>query len=173
MLAKRHSACTSTFSTCMSSIIYCLSSNRSTNDLNPQFVLRDLTYSSSLVTLAHLSTSSSLQIMDYFFQYASRHLWNQLPNFLHQPHTNLSGSNSTLPITVTSCSTDSPLSSSITSSLFHSRLKNFLFLKYFPPQPFFFYDTIRDAILMCARKPTWVDLIYRMETTTKIVKQKK
>ena len=32
---------------------------------------------------------------------------------------------------------------------------------------------IRDAILTCARKPTWVGLIYRTETTTKIVKQKK
>jgi len=29
------------------------------------------------------------------------------------------------------------------------------------------YDTIRDAILTCARKPTWVSLIYRREPTTK------
>ena len=29
------------------------------------------------------------------------------------------------------------------------------------------YDTIRDAILTCARKPTWVSLIYRKETTTR------
>ena len=29
------------------------------------------------------------------------------------------------------------------------------------------YDTVRDAILTCARKPTWVSLIYRTETTTK------
>ena len=29
------------------------------------------------------------------------------------------------------------------------------------------YDTIRDAILTCARKPTWVSLIYRMQPTTK------
>ena len=29
------------------------------------------------------------------------------------------------------------------------------------------YDMIRDAILTCARKPTWVSLIYRTETTTK------
>ena len=28
------------------------------------------------------------------------------------------------------------------------------------------YDTIRDAILTCAGKPTWVSLIYRTETTT-------
>ena len=30
-------------------------------------------------------------------------------------------------------------------------------------------NTIRDAILTCARKPTWVSLIYRTETTTKSV----
>ena len=29
------------------------------------------------------------------------------------------------------------------------------------------YDTIRDAVLTCARKPTWVSLIYRTETTNK------
>jgi len=33
-------------------------------------------------------------------------------------------------------------------------------------------DTIRDAILTCARKPTWVSLIYRTETTTKKCKKK-
>ena len=31
------------------------------------------------------------------------------------------------------------------------------------------YDTIRDAILTCARKPTEVRLIYRTEPTTKKV----
>jgi len=31
------------------------------------------------------------------------------------------------------------------------------------------YDTIRDTILTCARKPTKVSLIYRTETTTKKV----
>jgi len=35
------------------------------------------------------------------------------------------------------------------------------------------YDTIRDAILTCARKPTWVSLIYRTEMTTKSVRHKK
>ena len=29
------------------------------------------------------------------------------------------------------------------------------------------HDTIQGAILTCARKPTWVGLIYRTETTTK------
>jgi len=35
------------------------------------------------------------------------------------------------------------------------------------------YDTIRDAILTCARKPTRVSLIYRTETTTKNCKTEK
>jgi len=35
------------------------------------------------------------------------------------------------------------------------------------------YDTIRDAILTCARKPTWVRLIYRTEPTTKECKNRK
>ena len=35
------------------------------------------------------------------------------------------------------------------------------------------YDTIRDAILTCARKPTPVSLIYRTETTTKNCKKRK
>ena len=35
------------------------------------------------------------------------------------------------------------------------------------------YDTIQDAILTCARKPTWVGLIYRTKTTTKNCKTEK
>ena len=35
------------------------------------------------------------------------------------------------------------------------------------------YDTMRDAILTCARKPTWVSLIYRTKPTTKNVKTEK
>ena len=35
------------------------------------------------------------------------------------------------------------------------------------------YDTIRDAILTCTQKPTWVSLIYRTEPTTKKVKKQK
>jgi len=34
------------------------------------------------------------------------------------------------------------------------------------------YDTIWDAILTCARKPTWIGLIYHAETTTKKCKTK-
>ena len=35
------------------------------------------------------------------------------------------------------------------------------------------YDTIRDAIWTCARKLTWVSLIYRTEPTTKKCKNRK
>ena len=35
------------------------------------------------------------------------------------------------------------------------------------------YDTIRDAILTCVRKPTWIGLIFRTETTTKNCKIEK
>ena len=35
------------------------------------------------------------------------------------------------------------------------------------------YDTIRDAILTCVRKPTWVSLIYRTQPTTKKCKNRK
>ena len=93
------------------------------------------TRSSSLVTLARPSTSSSLRITDRSFQYASPRLWNQLPAPLRQPRTNLSNSASTSCMSGTCSigSIDSPLSSSITHSLFHSRLKTFLFCKSFPP----------------------------------------
>jgi len=35
------------------------------------------------------------------------------------------------------------------------------------------YDTIQDAIFTCARKPTWLSLIYRTEPTTKKCKTEK
>ena len=84
---------------------------------------------------ARPSTSSSLRITDRSFQYASPRLWNQLPAPLRQPRTNLSNSASASSMSGTSSigSIDSPLSSSITPSLFHSRLKTFLFCKSFPP----------------------------------------
>jgi len=92
-------------------------------------------HSSSSVTLARPSKSSSLWITDHSFQYASSRLQNQLPASLRQPHTNLSNSASpsSLRGTASISSIDSPLSSSITPSLFHSGLKTFLFCKYFPP----------------------------------------
>ena len=94
------------------------------------------TRSSSSVTLARPSTSSSLRMIDRSFQYASPRLWNQLPAPLRQPRTNLPNS-ALLPSCMSGTSSigsiDSPLSSSITFSLFHSRLKTFLFRKSFPP----------------------------------------
>ena len=44
------------------------------------------TRSSSVVTLAPPSVSSSLQITNRSFRYASPHLWNQLPSSFPQPH---------------------------------------------------------------------------------------
>jgi len=89
---------------------------------------------SSLVTLARPSTSSSLRITDRSFQYASPRLWNQLLASLRQTHTTLSNSDSPSSMSGTSfiSSIDSPLSSSITPSLFHSRLKTSPFCKSFP-----------------------------------------
>jgi len=86
-----------------------------------------LSRSSSLVTLARPSTSSSLRITDRSFQYASPRLWNQLPAPLRQPCTNLS--NSASPSSLSGIhsisSINSPFSSSITPSFFHTRLKTF------------------------------------------------
>ena len=107
------------------------------------------TRSSALVTLTRPSTSSRLQITDRSFQFASPRLWNQLPPSLRQPRTNLTNCDSSLAARTTSASpvnntrwysvsaatgiADSPLSPAITPSLFHSRLKTFLFHKSFPP----------------------------------------
>jgi len=91
------------------------------------------TRSSFLVTLARPPTSSSLRTTDRSFLYASPCLWNQLPSSLRQPR--FSSSVSVLPVhapTTSSHSVNSPLSPSITLSLFHSRLKTYLFHKSFP-----------------------------------------
>ena len=92
------------------------------------------THSSSVVTLAQLPTSSSLKINDWSFRYASPCLWNQLHLSLRQPHfvTISSISDSPIPSPITS-SFDSPLCSTITQSLFYSRLKTYLSHKSFHP----------------------------------------
>ena len=92
--------------------------------------------SSSPVTLSRPLTSSLLRTTHCSLGCASPCLWNQLWNqfsaSLHQPHSRLSISDSSLPTPVTSsCSFDSPLSSSITPSFFHSRLKTYQFHKSF------------------------------------------
>jgi len=78
--------------------------------------------------------SSCLTITDHSFRYASPCLWNQLPLSLHQPHSGTSSSISCSPITslITSSSSDSPLCSSITPSLFHSWFKTYLLHKSYP-----------------------------------------
>ena len=69
------------------------------------------TRSSSLVTLAHPPASSSLRITDCSFQYASPHLWNQLPISLRQPRASLNDSDTPHPTSVSSSSSmDSPVS---------------------------------------------------------------
>ena len=88
------------------------------------------TRSSSVVALARPPSSSSLKITDRSFRYASPCVWNQLPFSLRQPP---SISCSPIPSPITSSSSDSPLCTSITPSLFDSRLKTYLFHKFCTP----------------------------------------
>ena len=78
------------------------------------------TRSSSVVTLPRPPTSSSLTITNRSFRYASPHLWNQLPVSFRQPCIKHPADDVTLSNSPPTCS---PLSPSITHSLFHSRLK--------------------------------------------------
>jgi len=91
---------------------------------------RNATRSSSVVTLSRPPTSSSPRITNRSFRYASPHLWNQLPVSFRQPCTKHPADDVTLCNSPPTCS---PLSPSITHSLFHSRLKTHLFHKSFPP----------------------------------------
>ena len=92
------------------------------------------TRSSSVVTLARPPACSTLKITDRSFRYASPRLWNQLPVSLRQPCPHLYLPDSSLLLDhITSLTSSSPLSPSITPSLFRSRLKTFLFQKSFPP----------------------------------------
>jgi len=89
------------------------------------------TRSSSVVTLSRPPTISALKITDRSFRYASPRPWNQLPDSFRQPRQSCLDS---LPHSLVNSSLlSSPLSSSITPSLFHSRLKTYLFNKSFPP----------------------------------------
>ena len=78
------------------------------------------TRSSDVVTLARPSPASSLKVTDRSFQYVSPHLWNQLPFSLRELVSPLYAY-----LNPFFCS---PLSPSITPSLFHSKLKTYLFL---------------------------------------------
>ena len=90
--------------------------------------------SSSVVTLARPPLSSSLKITNRSFRYASPCHWNQLPFSLRQPHSGTSSSisYSHIPSPITSYFFDSLLCTSITPSLFHSRLKTYLFHESYP-----------------------------------------
>jgi len=92
------------------------------------------TRSLSVVTLARPPSSSSLKITDRSYRYASPCLWNQHPLSLCKPHSGTSSSISCSPIpsAITPSSSDSPLCTSKTPSLFHSRLTTYLFHKSYP-----------------------------------------
>ena len=81
-------------------------------------------------------TIYSLKIIDSSFRYTSPRLWNKVPDSFHQPQQSCLDS-TPHPLVNLSLSS-SPLSSSITPTLFHSRLKTYLFNKSFPPQDFFY-----------------------------------
>jgi len=104
------------------------------------------TRSSSLVTLVRPSVSSSLQITNRSFTYASPYLWNQLPSsFRRSLSVHCPGSPHPAPIT----SSQSPpsLSSAITASTFHPRLKTHLFHKSFPPSLLFLPDCLHGCFV--------------------------
>ena len=85
------------------------------------------TRSSSFVTLARPSVSSSLQITNRSFRYASPHLWNQLPPLFRQPHCVHSPPGSPHPTHITSSQSSPSFSPSVSPSTFHSRLKTHIF----------------------------------------------
>ena len=88
------------------------------------------TRSSSIVTLSRPSTISLLEITDRSFRYAPPRLWNQLPDSFRQPRQ--SYLDSPPHSFVSSSLLSSLLSSSITPSLFHSRLQNLPFQQILP-----------------------------------------
>ena len=83
---------------------------------------------SKINLFSHPSVSSSLQITNRSFTYASPYLWNQLPSSFRQPHSVIhSPPGSPHPAHITSSQSPPSLSSPITASTFHSRLKTHLF----------------------------------------------
>jgi len=68
-----------------------------------------------------------------FFRHALPHLWNQLPTSLRIPHPNYSSPSQRPSFEHTGLTCYTLLSSSITFSLFHSKLKTYLFRKSYPP----------------------------------------
>ena len=95
---------------------------------------RHNTHSSSVITLAHPPTRSSLKITNLSFQYAAPYLSDELSTELREPHQIQSPSHSP-PIMHGSSSSPSSLSplSSLTHSVFYTELKTCLIGKSFPP----------------------------------------
>jgi len=89
-----------------------------------------------LISLSRPPTISSLKITDRSFRYASPRLWNQLPDSFGQPRQ--SRLDSRPHSLVSSSLLSSPLSLSITPSLFHSRLKTIPFQQILPTLDFFY-----------------------------------
>jgi len=87
------------------------------------------TRSSSLVTLARPSVSSSLQITNICITLPVE----SAPSSFRQPHSVHCPPGSPHPAHITSSQSLPSLSSPITASTFHSRLKTHLFHKSFPP----------------------------------------
>ena len=104
---------------------------------------------SDSVTLARLSISSSLQITNRSFRYASPYLWNQLPSSFRQHHFVHSPPDSPHPAHITSSQSSSNLlSPSITSLVLHSRLKTHFFHRSFPPQSSYSYSQPRSTHIL-------------------------
>ena len=89
------------------------------------------TRSSPYVTLTKLS-SSSLKVTHGSVRHASPHLWNQLPISLRIPHPNHSSPSQRPSFEHAGLTGYTLLSPSITFSLFHSKLKPYLFRKSYP-----------------------------------------
>jgi len=90
---------------------------------------------SSVVTFAQPPTSSSLKITDRSVCYALPcNFWNQPPLALRRPHSDTSSfiSDSLILSPITSSFSQSTFCSPITLSLFHCRLKTYLFHKSYP-----------------------------------------
>jgi len=104
------------------------------------------TRSSSVVTLARPSVSSSLQITNRSFRYASPHLWNQLLSSFRQPHSVHSPPGSPHPAHITSAQSSPSFSPSVTPSTFHSILKTHLFHKSYS-----FWTAFTDLNLYCIK----------------------
>jgi len=101
--------------------------------------------SSSLVTLARPPVSSSLQITNRSFKYASPYLWNQLPSSFRQPHSIHSPPGSPHPAHITSSQSPPSLSSPITPRPFTPDLKLNSFTN-----PFLHSHSY------CSRLPSWI-----------------